>query len=163
MKKLYFKEKILKILDHYPILNEEGREEYYLDQDFSFIGYKARVSDADGREVFRIDREIISILPKYTVSFRTGQTMTVQSKLSFLGKKVEVYLDGDLVKLEGDLINLNYQVQNSAGRLIGDLNKKFIALSDTYQLTIYDGEYEEELIALALCINNMNDMEKNAS
>ena len=88
--------------------------------------------------------------------------MTVQRKVSFLGKKVEVYLDGDLVRLDGDLINLNYQVQNSAGRLIGDLNKKFIALSDTYQLTIYDGEYEEELIALALCINNMNDMKKGA-
>lgn len=50
MKKLYFKEKFFKITDHYPILDEDGREAYYLDQDFTFIGYKSSVSDPNGKK-----------------------------------------------------------------------------------------------------------------
>ena len=44
MRKLYFKEKFFKITDNYPILDEDGRKAYYLDQDFTFIGYNSIVS-----------------------------------------------------------------------------------------------------------------------
>lgn len=157
MKKLYFKEKIVKILDHFPVLDEDGRTAYYIDQELGIV-YKVRVTDADGKDVFRINRELISIFPRYTVNFATGQKLTVEQKFAMLGKKVEVYLDGDKISLNGDIINLNYQVENSAGKLIGAMNKKFLALSDTYELTIYDEEYEEELVALTLCLNNINDV-----
>lgn len=37
MKNYYFKENLFKITDHYPILDDDGREVYYVDQDFTFI------------------------------------------------------------------------------------------------------------------------------
>jgi hypothetical protein len=64
MKKLYFKEKFFKITDHYPILDEDGREAYYLDQDFTFIGYKSSVSDPNGKKIINISRELIAFFPK---------------------------------------------------------------------------------------------------
>ena len=43
MKKYYFKEKFFKLTDKYPILDENGNEVYFFDQDFKFVGYKAKL------------------------------------------------------------------------------------------------------------------------
>ena len=87
MKKLYFKEKFFKITDHYPILDENGREAYYLDQDFTFIGYRSKVTDKDGRQIFKIDRELIAFFPRYNVSFEDANSMVVQQKFECLDTK----------------------------------------------------------------------------
>ena len=67
MRKLYFKEKFFKITDHYPILDENGREAYYLDQDFKLLGYQSRVSDLNAKTILSIKRELISLFPRYYV------------------------------------------------------------------------------------------------
>ena len=88
MKKLYFKEKFFKITDHYPILDENENEVYYLDQDFTFIGYKSSVKDFNGKNIFNINREIISFFPRYNVTFNDNTNMIVQQKFEFLKHKV---------------------------------------------------------------------------
>lgn len=163
MRKLYFKEKFFKITDHYPILDEDGREAYYLDQDFKFFGYRSYVSDIDGHEILNIDRKIISWLPKYTVNMADGSTMIVERLISFFKHKVGVHLDNESLYIEGNVWRLNFKVENSKGQTIGLVNKKFFALTDTYELTIYDEDYIEELIGLVVCLNNMIDLEEAAA
>lgn len=163
MKKLYFKEKFFKITDHYPILDEDGREAYYLDQDFKLIGYKSSVSDLNGHEILNIDRKIISWLPKYTVSMADGSTMVVERMISFFKHKVGVHLDNESLYLEGDIWSLKFKVENGNGQTIGLVNKKFFALTDTYELTIYDENYIEELLGLVICLNNMVDLQQAAA
>lgn len=163
MKKLYFKEKFFKITDHYPILDEDGREAYYLDQDFKFLGYRSYVSDKNGHEILNIDRKLISWLPKYTVSMADGSTMVVERLLSFLKHKVNVHLENESLHLVGDFWRLNFTVENGQGKTVGVVNKKFFALTDTYELTIYDEKYIEELIGLVICLNNMIDLEQAAA
>lgn len=160
MRKLYFKEKFFKITDHYPILDENGRKAYYLDQDFTFIGYKSAVSDTDGKKILNIKREIISVFPKYYVNFADGSEMIIQQKLEFFKHRVHVYLNGETLVLKGDIFHLDFEVSSSKGQAIGAVNKKFFALRDSYELRIYDDMYTEELIALVVCLNNMIDLEQ---
>ena len=161
MKKLYFKEKFFKITDHYPILDEDGREAYYLDQDFTFIGYRSILSDSNGTNILNIKREIISLFPRYYVNFDDGSEMIVQQKLEFFKHKVHVYLDKETLVLKGDIFHLDFEIKNGDGHTIGSVNKKFFALRDRYELSIYDESYTEELIALVICLNNMIDLEQS--
>ena len=160
MKKLYFKEKFFKITDHYPILDENGREAYYLDQDFTFIGYKSAVNDRNGNRIFSIKREILAFFPRYTISFADGQTMVIQQKLEFFKHRVHVYMDKETLNLSGNIFHYDFDIQNGAGKNIGTVNRKIFTLTDTYELTIYDETYTEELMALVICLNNMIDREQ---
>ena len=163
MKKLYFKEKFFKITDHYPILDENGRESYYIDQDFTFLGYRSRVTDKDGREILSIDRQLFHLLPRYDISLGDGSRMVVQKRLAFFRQKVDVSLKDDTLSLKGDIFSLNFDIINEQGKPVGSVNRKFFALTDTYELTIYDQSYTEELIGLVLCLNNMVDLDQARS
>ena len=160
MKKLYFKEKFFKITDHYPILDENGREAYYLDQDFTFLGYESKVTDLNAKTILQISRQLLTFLPRYTVSMGDGRSMIVQKKFEFFRHRVDVSLDNDALYLEGDIFHLNFTVTNENGQTIGTVNKKFFALTDTYELIVYDEAYIEELIGLVICLNNMIDLEQ---
>lgn len=160
MKKLYFKEKFFKITDHYPILDESGREAYYLDQDFTFLGYESKVTDLNAKIILQISRQLLTFLPRYTVSMHDGRSMIVQKKLEFFRHRVDVSLDNDALYLEGDIFHLNFTVTNKNGQNIGAVNKKFFALTDNYELIVYDEAYIEELIGLVICLNNMIDLEQ---
>lgn len=163
MKKLYFKEKFFKITDHYPILDENGREAYYLDQDFTFLGYESKVTDLNAKTILQINRQLLTFLPRYTVSMGDGKSMIVQKKFEFFRHRVDVSLDDDTLYLEGDIFHLNFTVTNENGQTIGAVNKKFFALTDNYELIVYDEAYIEELIGLVICLNNMIDLEEAAN
>ena len=162
MKKLYFKEKFFKITDHYPILDENGREAYYLDQDFTFLGYESKVTDLNAKTILQI-RQLLTFLPRYTVSMHDGTSMIVQKRFEFFRHRVDVSLDDDGLYLEGDIFHLNFTVTNQNGQTIGAVNKKFFALTDNYELIVYDEAYIEELIGLVICLNNMIDLEEAAN
>ena len=59
MKQLFIKQKVLKITDHYPVLDENGNETYHVDEDFKFFGKKIYVTRSDGSHVFTITRELL--------------------------------------------------------------------------------------------------------
>ena len=156
MKNYYFKENLFKITDHYPILDDDGREVYYVDQDFTLIGYDVKISDIDGNEILKIEKELFSLLQKFNVNFSDGKFMRVESKISFLVRRIHIDYDGESLRLEGQFPDLNFEIYRDKD-LIGEIQKTFFALTDTYKLSVYDEKYTEALLALTLCVNNIKD------
>ena len=156
MKNYYFKENLFKITDHYPILDDDGREVYYVDQDFTLIGYDVKISDIDGNEILKIEKEVFSLLQKFNVNFSDGKFMRVESKISFLVRRIQVDYDGESLRLEGQFPDLNFEIYKG-DKVIGEIEKTFFSLADTYRFTVYDEDYTESLLALTLCVNNIKD------
>ncbi|MFR8927058.1 MAG: LURP-one-related/scramblase family protein [Peptoniphilus senegalensis] len=156
MKNYYFKEKFFKITDHYAILDEDGNDAYFVDQDFKIIGYSSTISDCNRNPILEIDKEIFSLFQKFNVNFSDGRYMRVESKLSFLTRKVDVDYDGETFKLNGNFIDLNFDIYRGDD-LIGEIEKTFFAMTDTYRLTVHDEKYTEALLGLTLCLNNIKD------
>ncbi|MEQ3346943.1 LURP-one-related/scramblase family protein [Peptoniphilus senegalensis] len=156
MKNYYFKEKFFKITDHYAILDEDGNDAYFVDEDFKIIGYSSTISDGNRNPILEIDKEIFSLFQKFNVNFSDGRYMRVESKLSFLTRKVDVDYDGETFKLNGNFIDLNFDIYRGDD-LIGEIEKTFFAMTDTYRLTVHDEKYTEALLGLTLCLNNIKD------
>lgn len=156
MKNYYFKENLFKITDHYPILDDDGREVYYVDQDFTLIGYDVKISDIDGNEILKIEKELFSLLQKFNVNFSDGKFMKVESKISFLVRRIGIDYNGESLRLEGQFPDLNFEIYKG-DKVIGEIEKTFFSLADTYRLTVYDEDYTESLLALTLCVNNIKD------
>ncbi|EGC81520.1 LURP-one-related/scramblase family protein [Anaerococcus prevotii] len=164
MKKYYFKEKFFKITDHYPILDENGKKAFYVDQKLKFIGYKVRVSDENRKEILSIDREFKPFLPTYKVDFtdKNKASMKIKANLSIFRKSIDVIMDNDRINLSGNFFDYEFKIRYK-GETIGEVTKKILSITDQYELTVYDENYTLELIILCLCLNNIKDMELESS
>ncbi len=162
MKKYYFKEKFFKLTDKYPILDENGNEVYFFDQDFKFVGYKAKLKDMDGNILFDISKKVLSFLQTYYVDFYDGSHMEINQKLSFLKRKVNAFYEGKEINLRGNYLDHDFEVYFK-NNLIAEMNKKFFAFTDQYELTVYDEDFTLLLIALCLCINEMKNRDDAAA
>ena len=162
MKKYYFKEKFFKLTDKYPILDENGNEVYFFDQDFKFVGYKAKLKDMEGKVLFNISKKILSFLQTYYVDFYDGSHMEINQKLSFLKRKVSAFYQGKELTLKGNYLDHDFEVYFK-NNLIAEMNKKFFTFTDQYELTVYDESLSLVLIALCLCINEMKNRDDAAA
>lgn len=159
MKNYYFKENLFKITDHYPILDDDGREVYYVDQDFTFFGYDVKISDKNENPILKIEKEVFSLLQKFNVTFYDNRFMRVESRISFLVRTIDIDYEGERLRLEGAFPDLNFNIFKE-DELIGEIEKTFFALADTYKLTVHNEKYTEVLLALTLCVNNIKDTAK---
>lgn len=162
MKKYIFKEKFFKITDKYWITDENGANAFFLDQDFTFMGYRATVYDTNRDRLFSIEKKIISLLPKFFVDFEDGSSMTVNKRFTFLRKSIDVDTDFGIINLKGSVWDYNFIISLD-GKKIGEVNRKFISLTDHYVLTVFDEDYTLAMVALVICLNKIHDDEQSAA
>lgn len=162
MKRYIFKEKFLKLTDKYWIKDEDGSNAFYLDQDFTFIGYRATVFGPDKERLFRIEKKIISLLPKFFVDFEDDSKMTVNQRFTLLRKSIDVDTDFGTINLKGSIFDYDFTITLN-GEKIGEVNRKFISLTDHYVLTALNEDYTLAMIALVICLNKIHDDEASAA
>ncbi|WP_306483191.1 LURP-one-related/scramblase family protein [Anaerococcus sp.] len=163
MKKYYFKEKFLKITDHYPILDEDGKKAFFVDQKFKFLGYEAAISDSTDETIFTINRKLISFLPVYEINFKDSKKkMTIKSNISVFRKSIDIISESGKINVKGNLWDYEFKAYFK-GDLIGEVSKKLLSLTDQYQLKVHKEDFTEELIALCISLNNIKDMENASS
>ena len=146
MYELYIKQKVFKITDHYDVMDANQNPVYHVDQDFRLIGNTVHVSRMDGSEAFVINREVLTIMPKYTVDFSNGKTARIKQNYS--------------LRLEGSFWDMDFGVFNN-GTEVGNISKQFLSWGDTYVIRVFDAEFEEALIALLIAVDNIKDGEEN--
>lgn len=156
MREFYFKEKFFKITDHYTVLDENDKEVYLIDQDFTFLGYNVNVKNLETGNNIKIKQKLFNFLPTFQASFDDGTVMNINSRFSFIKRIVDVYYEDEIINLEGNFWDYCFDIYINSS-LIGSLNKKIISFTDQYILSVYKEEYSDLMVALTLCINKMQD------
>lgn len=159
MRKLFIKQKIFKILDHYEVYDENQNPVYQVDQDFKFFGHSVNVQSLTDNRYFNISRGINFFLARYEVNFSDGTRLLIDQEFGLFKKKVKVISDSYDLNLRGNFWDLDFQVYNGS-TLVGVISKAFLAWGDTYQIEVIYPEFEEELLALHLVIDDLLDMQK---
>ncbi|MDO4711440.1 MAG: LURP-one-related family protein [Peptostreptococcaceae bacterium] len=161
MRRLYVQQKIFKITDHYPIMDEDGNTVYQVDEDFQLIGKTVHVSDASGRHLFTVRRELLTFLPRFTVDFADGYDLTLQSKFSFFRNVIEVQPTGIGITIEGDFFSKNFDVLKN-GRLIGRIDRKLFTIGDKFAIEVADESNEELFIAVMIAVDAIIDAQERS-
>ena len=156
MKKLYLTQKVFKITDHYPIFNEQQETVYQVDQDFKLFGNTVRVQNASGEELFVVDKEVLTFLPRFAVRFADGRVIYLKSRFTFFHKEIDVDPDGLGLFLQGDFFDFNFELlQNDT--VLGTIRKEFLAWGDTYELTIHDESQQDLIVAMMIAVDCIKD------
>ena len=161
MRKLYVKQKVFKITDHYFIFDEDKTPVYKVDQDFKLIGNTVHVSTPQENEIFVVNKVVLSLLPKYEVNFRDGRNVELKSRLAFLRKQIDVLPEDMGITLEGDIFDYNFSI-NKDGNEIGRIRKEILAWGDTYEISVYNERYQDLIIALMIAVDCIKDSQSNS-
>lgn len=163
MKKLFIKQAVFKITDHYDIYDENEEVVYHVDQDFRIIGNTVHVFDSDDREIFVIDRVILSLLPKFVIHFFDERgDITIQSKLSLFLRQMEIDPKHLCLSLEGDFFDHHFKIYQE-DMMIAEINKKFISFGDSFEITVYDEDKQDLCVAIMIAVDHIQDCQQNSS
>lgn len=162
MRKLYVKQKVFKITDHYPIFDEEKKPVYQVDQDFRLVGNTVHVSNSQEQEIFVVEKVVFSLLPRYEVSFSDGREIELKSRLALLKKHIDVFPEEMGITLEGNIFDHDFSI-NKHGNMIGRIRKELFAWGDTYEISVYDERFQDLIVALMIAVDCIKDSQRNSS
>ncbi len=160
MYELYIQQKIFKITDHYDVWDANRNPIYHVDQDFRLIGNTVHLSRLDGSPVFTINREVLTFMPRFRLDFASGKSALVKQNFTFFKKDIDIISDDYLLKLQGNFWDMDFSVYNN-GIEVGNIRKEIFAWGDTYVIQVINPEFEEELIALLIVVDNLKDQDNN--
>lgn len=162
MYNLYIKQKVFKITDHYEVLDENNKAIYYVDQDFRLIGNRVHVHRYDNSKDFTIDRRVVTLMPRYDITFSDGKSFEIKQNFTIFNKEIELLSSDYNLKLVGNFWDLDFEVYDY-GKKIGEIHKEWISWGDTYTIRVIDPYYEEELVALLIALDEIKDYEKKTN
>ena len=157
----YVKSKFLKIKEDFWVKNDDGEECFFVDKQFFSWGLQFRVLK-NNAPLYSVKEKLLKFLPSYEINDTLGrQVATVSKKLTFFKDSIAVNsVKGDL-SIQGDFWHYRYKIIKN-GRVIGNVNKEFLAFTDNYYVDI---NYEDEafVIALVVIIDNIIDKRNNSN
>lgn len=156
MKKLYIQQKVFKITDHYPIIDEDENPLYYVDEEFRFFEKTHHVSDASGNHMFTVKKEMLCLLPKFNIEFYNGNVIQLESHFTFFGKHIEVLPISYDIRIEGEPFCYDFNVIQGTTQ-IGKIHRAFFSFGDAFEIAIFDEKYELLMVAIMIAVDIIID------
>lgn len=156
MSKLYIQQKVFKLLDHYPVTDENEQVVYQVDQEFRWFGHAVKVSDAQGQALFTIERELLTLLPRFKVQFSEGRSLSIKSRFSLFRHDIDIDPEDLGLNLLGNFTSHEFSL-SQRGRAIGSIKKAWFSWGDAYELTVEDESLEMLFVAVVIAVDSLLD------
>ncbi|MDT2829088.1 MAG: LURP-one-related/scramblase family protein [Enterococcus viikkiensis] len=150
MEKLYIKQKVFSIGEKYTVMNENQEPRYYVKGSFLKIPKTFTIEDEQGREISKITKKVISLLPKFFVEMNGKEAIEISKHLTFLKAKYAISTEG--LTVDGNWWDMDFEVSQH-GQKVAEINKRWISWGDTYEISIFDEALEELIISLVIAID----------
>lgn len=162
MYRLYAKQKVLKLEDHYAVTDESEAPVYFIDQNLKIFGYDVRVSDKEKNLLFSVEQELMHLMPTYHVRFENGDIMDIKARFSLFKKKIDITYEGKTLRLEGDIFSWDFRILDESDREVAAIEKKIFAWGDTFVIDVLDDNYADVSVAMMIVVDHIIDMEQNS-
>ena len=145
--KLYMREKVFALNERFTVRDEWGNDKYYVEGEFFSLGKKLHLLNANGDEVAFIKQELLTLLPRYTVSVAGRELATIRKEFTLFFQRYVI--DGLGWEVDGSVMMHDYVITKN-GRTIVRITKEWFTWGDSYVLDIADPA--DELVALAVVL-----------
>lgn len=131
--KLLFKQRLFSWFDSYDIYDEAGKTVYTVKGQFGW-GHCLKIFNAYGEEVGMVKQRILTLLPRFEIYLRERYVGCISKEFSFLKPKYNIDFNG--WHIEGDWLEWDYAILNSAGQQIASVSKELWNWTDTYTIDV---------------------------
>ena len=145
--KLYMREKVFTLNERFTVRDEWGNDKYYVEGEFFSLGKKLHLLNTQGEEVAFIRQELLTLMPRYTVSVAGRELATIRKEFTLFFQRYAI--DGLGWEVDGSVMMHDYVITKN-GRTIVRITKEWFTWGDSYVLDIADPA--DELVALAVVL-----------
>ena len=156
--KLIFKQRFFSWLDSYDVTDEAGNIIYTVRGELAW-GHLLRIYDANGREIGCIKEKILTWLPKFEMYIGDRYAGCISKELTFFKPKYNIDYNGWHV--EGDWLEWDYSIINSAGQNVASVSKELWNWTDTYVIDVANPQDALCALMLVLAIDAEKCSRKN--
>lgn len=153
----FMKQKAISLKPKFDIYDEKESAVYHVEGDITRLNFSVQ---RDGREVIKLKKKLVAILPEYTISI-DGQTIgKIKKRLKLTSPELVGTINGKELVIAGDLLAFDYDIK-VGGHLIGHIDTAQTIWQDCYRIRIYDEASKDLMIAMAIICDNVVDSEKS--
>ena len=145
--KLLFKQRFFSWFDSYDIYNEAGEVVYTVKGQLAW-GHCLKIYDARGMEIGTVKERVLTWLPKFEMYLGDRYIGCISKEFTFLRPKFNIDCNG--WQVDGDWFEWDYEILNSAGKMIANVSKELWNWTDTYVIDVRDPQ--DALCALMLVL-----------
>ena len=146
------RQKIFSLGDKFTIKDENERDAFIVKSQLLSFGKKLRIFDLNEYEICYIEQQLFKFMPQYNIYINGEMIATVKKKFALFKNDFEILSDNANYYVEGEFFAHEFRIFNDR-KMIGQVSKKLLSLTDTYGVQIDDDEDQVLVLALAIVID----------
>lgn len=152
-------EKVLSLGGRFAIYDQSGEVAYEVEGSFLRFPKTFTIYDTSGQVVSRLEKHMVSLLPKFDVILQNGRTFTIQKDWSLFKPHYSIEALG--LEVVGNFWEMDFRLLAN-GTEVATISQEWLRLTSTYNITVYDDSYADLVISLVIAIDYVKEL-KNAA
>lgn len=148
--KLLFKQRFFSWFDSYEVFDDAGNTVFAVKGELAW-GHLLRIYDACGNEVGSIKEKILTLLPKFEMYIGDQYVGCIRKEFTFF--KPEFNIDYNGWHVDGNWLEWDYTILDSAGQNVASVSKDIWNWTDTYIIDVSDPQDALYALMLVLAID----------
>lgn len=148
--KLLFKQRFFSWFDSYDIYDEAGNTMFVVKGELAW-GHLLRIYDANDNEVGYIKEKVLTWLPKFGMYIGDRYAGCISKEFTFF--KPQFNIDYNGWHVDGDWLEWDYTILNSAGQNVANVSKEIWNWTDTYVIDVHNPPDAVYVLMLVLAID----------
>ena len=140
----------ISIIDKYDIFDGDDQVMYHVAGNVT--GLKFEITNTEGESVASIARKI-ALTKDCNISFINGDSIQIKKKLMAIKEEYNGLYNDQELQIKGNLTAFDFDII-VGGELVGTVDKKLAAITDTYRITAADAKWMDAVVALAVAIDS---------
>lgn len=142
--------------DGFSIKDRSGKDNYFVKGDFQHQIFSVSIYDRMKNPIVSIDRNTSVEHPAFEVKLDDAVAFNVEKRMTPMG--FEYAVDGSDVEIYDNWWSMNFDIMKGY-RKVGKVRKRWAFSGESYELTIFEREYEEALIGLLTTFEYIKQLE----
>ena len=154
VRSLFTSTKILTLHKETEIFDDAGNVVYRSWTHFPSLHDRTEITDAAGNFVAHLERKLFTLHERRYVDMADGRSFELSNELWHIVRDV-TNIEGLGWQLQGNILALNFELYDAAGRIIAVIGQKLLSIHDKYCMDIYQPEFEHEVVAILIGLQHM--------
>ncbi len=153
--KLLIKQRVFSWSDTYDVYNEWEQPVYFVKAEFFTLGHQIHITDEQtGQEKGSVHQRPFALMPRFELVVGGKSLGWIRKEFTLFRPRFTLDINGWLV--QGDVFGWDYDVVDSAGRVIMHITKELFHWGDTYVLDIPNQRDSLLCLMIAIAIDAAN-------
>ena len=148
--KLLFKQRFFSWFDSYDIYDEAGNTLYTVEGKLSW-GHRLHILDAAGNHIGTVKEVVLTFLPKFELYISDHYVGCISKEFTFFRPRFNIDCNG--WGIQGEFMEWDYQITDSAGRSVAGVSKELFHMTDTYVIDVANPEDALMTLMVVLAID----------